>query len=187
MIDARPSAAQPRWRRAWRVLNTAVILVAFFAPWLRGCDPLGGPAPPVSGFLLARTAVDLLVAFRRTLLVELFEPDSLAPLIVSFVIGVLGLWAYVSLNLIQALTGRLSVGRTWRLVALAAGVAGLLWPSILRLISGGSFLWGFWLNWAGIGSSLILEITDNLERRRLDSTTLAPSPPAHTLPPGASP
>jgi hypothetical protein len=149
--------------RSWRIFNTLVILFGFIGPWLRGCDPEGGPGPKISGFLLARFAFDVFLKPWPALLREWASPGSFALLYIGFAVCALGFWAYGGMNLIQAITSRLSgPGRqAWRILPLVTGILSLLCLSIYwRLMGGADLLWGYWLTWAGSASSLAAEAYD---------------------------
>jgi hypothetical protein len=152
-----------RLSRSWRIFNTLVILFGFIGPWLRGCDPEGGPGPELSGFELARVSVSVLSDNWQAMLRELASPDNSAPLFLGFLVCALGFCAYGGISLIQAITGRLSGTRRqiWRVVPLAIGILSLLGVSIYwRLMGGADLLWGYWLTWAGSASSLAAEAYD---------------------------
>jgi hypothetical protein len=146
--------------RGWRALNTTIFLVGFIAPWLSQCGgQIHGYETP---FWLGLGTWALFVrVFRPEMWAEV-PSYLLAPIIL---IGVLGIAVYAAANGIAAISPS-RAGNPGRFpITLKAGLIGML-ASIIYLVFTRAILdllWGYWLTWAGLASSFILEV---IVRRR---------------------
>jgi hypothetical protein len=161
-VGSRVSAPEQRgWLRGWRAINSAIFLVAFIAPWLTQCGgQIRGYETP---FWLGLGTWSLFVRVSR---LEMWAEVPLYILAPIILIGVLGIVVYTMANAIGVMIPS-RAGKLRRFPnTLKAGLIGML-ASIIYVVGTGSFmnlLWGYWLTWMGLVSSLILEAT--VRRRR---------------------
>ncbi|RME41135.1 MAG: hypothetical protein D6796_16245 [Caldilineae bacterium] len=138
--------------RLWRFANSAILLVAFFAPWVSGCSgplfasPTPSPANSWSGAeVLFWGTVALFVSFFRGFL--FFGP---------VIAGLYAVLFYIFLNTRHALSPR-PEDKYWLWLWPAIGLCGFVYPEFFIGFTSDA-LWGYWLAGAGLASSIVLEI-----------------------------
>jgi hypothetical protein len=128
--------------RTWRVVNTSILLFAFFSPWLSSCSGRN----PYSGLdvTLSRASLNGAGAVFGT-------------------IGGICVLLYALTNLIRAASGNRPHSNRWLRISLAGSIIGLLGMRIGPSVS--SIDSGYCLTGVGILSSLILEARDLIQSR----------------------
>ncbi len=144
-------------KKYWRRVNSILFVIAFFAPWLRSCG------------------VNTLNGFQFTILFGLATSQGLSDsgtttgdqsglLFLIVFMGLLCLLLYALINLIFSFRpvsqffSRLRIGS---LIGAGIGMLGSLALTQSSDINNvGDYLWGYWLTWVGVLSSLGVEILE---------------------------
>lgn len=128
-------------KKYWRLFNSTLLLIAFIAPWFRSCG-----SNTINGFDAISISGDG----------ALKAPFSLYPIIF---VGLACLLLYILLNLFSLSVLKAEKLRPWRKRTLIGGVAGMIFVPILPILE--ESLWGYWLTWIGLLSSIVLEAREN--------------------------
>jgi len=147
-------------RTGWRMINTTIILIAFFGPWFKSCSfNANGTVNGVETALIMGAGS---VSSHQTHETIDSSPSILFALVC---LGLISIFIYCVLNMVVLLpNNRLIAKPIWiDLVSgfLALGGAGLS----LMLALDPEWLWGYWLAWVGLASSIWLEIRTHLTGR----------------------
>lgn len=172
--------------RVWRIVNTTILVFAFFSPWVRGCrqgEVFTGAAAATLGLQLFLNYVMLFVMSR-------FNPEVL---VLVWLFGSFTLLAYATLlhigmNTLRALFPPFILPRRWYLLlflvsvsplALMALGAATAFPTQFVV---GPLLRGYWLLCLGLFSSALLEAInfvaeDVVAEKHIRRTAQGRSPP----------
>ena len=156
------------WQRAWRLVNTAIVLVVAFAPWMTACGTL-----PLRGYQVvlfqAQMTGELAQRYAALMTPKYWAEGGLLEAASPIVLlGVAGMALYALASLVTAAMPRPRRTAWWLTIPLALGVVGML-ASVAQVATLGLFWdlqWGYWLAWAGLGSGLALEATGAGWQRR---------------------
>jgi len=174
-IQSEQKSFTPANKRAtWRMINTAIILLAFVSPWFRSCGD--APPPPVgtrvedtvNGFQVIQGTAIFMDAIASGLISSALAIVPLIGFVIAFFI-LISIPVYSVLNLFVALSNTQLINKPiW--IKLETGLLGIgaIGLSIFLLNSLGAFyklLWGYWFTWVGLGSSIWLERINYLSRR----------------------
>lgn len=139
-----------KWK-LWRLLNSFILMLGLYAPWFTAC----------SDSTVGAQSTNTFNGFDTALLYGLFawlstEDSSFWGVIyfLAVALGVALLLIYTLLNLRRILTQEDS--DRWLSISLVFGFLGML-AGIFAIASIQDYLWGYWLSWLGIISSLIAE------------------------------
>jgi hypothetical protein len=162
-----------RWK-AWRMVNSMIILFVFFAPWFRACTPT--PVPPdqpnqPAGFstipevvfngyqiIYLTGAVTLDKLLSRS--VETFL-DAIPWAVIFFGLLFMIIYSFANLRIIFT-NGR----RRLLVFSLVMSFLGLL-SMAFSVTNKRDLLWGYWLGWVGLTSSAVLEILSRREHKKM--------------------
>lgn len=173
-------------KRGWRILNIAILLFAFFSPWFSRCgtdfrDYMNlndQKVHVVSGWQATNISMEIVIKGGSQNLIEV--PNSLAfgALLIGFILplvsSTVSLSIYGILSLVIASLPGSRHSYLWHAFALASlaicsvgfAICGLLY--LLNKVVN-SLLWGYWIMWLGLISSLLLELSplifEKLKRR----------------------
>jgi hypothetical protein len=157
--------------RLWQLLNAAALLVAYFAPWFYGSfSPMGGELRPISAFFASLVAFVVTLLSPVLLFLELWGAnfagvgEAMLMLLgaASFAVAMALVVGYAGMSAYAALADVRPAYRRWLTVAPIAMSLSLLLASTCAVLWDGlpSVLWGYWLMWMAIGSSLAAEVYD---------------------------
>lgn len=139
-------------KKSWRRFNTILFLFAFWAPWLSFCG-----SNKLNGFettILSGAAT-----------ADLGNQSTLLPPIVF--VGLICILLYSLISLIFSFGITTEKVSRLRIGALVGGCVGML-SLVLASFSDSStddFLWGYWLTWVGLLSSIAIEITESRAKK----------------------
>ena len=146
-------------KKYWRRFNTILFLVAFFAPWLPSCgnNTLNG----FQSTLVVGSAIVGFVSNPGNLNVEENQYLWFVPIVF---VGLICTLLYWLMNLVPSSGSTTRVFSRWRIGMLIGGTLGMLLGSIVHTTFYGmdlqDYLWGYWLTWVGLLSSIGLEINE---------------------------
>jgi hypothetical protein len=147
--------------RAWRVLNSLILITAFVAPWEIVYSDAGGKSFKVIGLM---TLVDSIPSD----LAYIFSFDCLSCVSTGLVaIGYLSLTIYTVLNFLRILRAKTPHQNLQKVLGFCVVTSSLFFlridfPMIMIVLA-----WGYWLACSGLLSSLCLEIAELLSGKVL--------------------
>jgi len=159
-----------KWK-IWRIINSAAIFFSFFVPW--GVMDWGGQRDLSQALIF--TGFETLDWYRRLGMAFLAD-TSLPPrmgqgLLIDFFSGLVAILIYCALNMLLAVFGTKLIDKPiWKTLAFCLIVLGArsLWH-VSYLDEGwqglSNSLWGYWLVWIGLVSSIVLEISCFFSKR----------------------
>jgi hypothetical protein len=135
----------------WQILNAAILLVAFAAPWF--------PVSLVGEILNGFQVVDLLVF---SISYDIVDFGAFFSSIPSYLLpaGLACIWAYVAVVLVRVFAMTQLEGKWWLSTPLVLGAVAMLCLTVL--VSRGydglnRCRWGYWFTWVGLASSIMSE------------------------------
>jgi len=137
----------------WRRINTLVLLLIFFAPWIRSCDG------ELNGYQYTYNLGTGLLSIGSA---ENDTPVVIVVLYFLVLVGLLSILVFCILNFYTTFNKDEFDGKSFlnklMLFLLATGVVSLSIILITNLRSLKDLLWGFWATWLGMLSSIWLEL-----------------------------
>lgn len=178
-----PPVQKYPWRK-WRAVCTALLFVAFYAPWLNawasGQAPASAPLPTAGDQLSAPYAF-----FFATYLVILNAPFVFRLNFFCLTVGIIWLWVYILTSIMVVV---MAPRDPWRHVIIGPlvltillsvlGLGNFLWWSVVAFDPAfypiqlslsdalGAFAWGFWLTLMLLGASLVVETLELFQTLR---------------------
>jgi hypothetical protein len=144
-------------KKYWRRFNTILLLVAFSAPWLHSCgvNTLNGfQSTALFGIAISQFLSDP----------EPLNGDQSGVFVPIIFIGLICILLYSLMNLIYSfgfITKMFSGLKVSILTASGLGMVGSLAWAKWSGTNLEDFLWGYWLTWMGLLSSLGIEIMED--------------------------
>lgn len=161
-----------KWK-IWRIINSVVILLSFFVPWL---SMVGGPRDLVdaqifTGFQVLELWWGLGLSFLSMNSIE--QANIGRNLLLDYFSGLVAILIYCALSVLLTFLGTKLVDKLiWKIAAfflILFGVRSLYWVASLDA-GWDAFLytfWGYWLVLIGLASSIIVEISYFLIKKSL--------------------
>ncbi len=160
--------ASNKWK-VWRIINSATILFAFFMPWVM-MDSANNASD--NGFLLIQFLESITVAQLDLLRIDL--PSRIKIVLFSIPLGLVMILIYCALNLFMAVfTIRLMDKAIWNIfISCLLALAGYSLSGILKITPLQDLpllLWGYWIVCTGFVSSVFLEISYFISKRKSEA------------------
>jgi RsiW-degrading membrane proteinase PrsW (M82 family) len=147
----------------WRVLNAILFLVAFLAPWTHACREV-----TVNGFEATVAAGG--IAFQGFTSPSAGWNEPLVWIVSAIFIGLVCILLYALVYSLLNFRPHHRGHFYLRMGMLAAGVLGMVSAVVFVKSDIKELLWGYWLAWVGLASSITLELIDRLWPDKAESS-----------------
>ncbi len=168
-VQSQPTISTSNQSKVWRIINSLIILFAFFIPWavMDSANNIIFTGFRMIPFYQSTTRFEMLVQER-----EWTERIRAAMVMMPYFLGLYALLMYSAVNMFAALFINKLVGKTiWNILVSCLLILGIINLLHLPGLDRGAWqnlslaLWGYWLVWVGVVSSIVLETSCFLSKR----------------------